>query len=182
MIVGAAEKAEAIGQNFKGSLAEHQPVKLDPLLEDLEDKVLLLHAGHITDLLRPGEFNQLTHRQFLELGDVRIALLLEQVIPLTNLEVFGIDLGGNLLGDRDRFSVKPAVVGWWVGFSRCHQLSVGNRKDEDTGQTTGCPTCAEARAGRGIGGVNETEAGADCHRTSTRPISGDCLEAVSAAG
>ena len=44
VVVGAAEEAEAVGQDFERPLAEHQAVLLDPLLEDLEDQVLLLQA------------------------------------------------------------------------------------------------------------------------------------------
>ena len=47
MVVGAAEEAEAVGQDFERPLAVHQAVELHPLLEDAEDQVLLLEAGDI---------------------------------------------------------------------------------------------------------------------------------------
>ena len=42
VVVGTAQEAEAVGQDLEGTLAVHQAVLLDPLLEDLEDQVLLL--------------------------------------------------------------------------------------------------------------------------------------------
>ena len=36
VVVGAAEEAEAVGQDFQRALAEHQAVELHPLLEDLK--------------------------------------------------------------------------------------------------------------------------------------------------
>ena len=47
VVVGAAQEAEAVGQDFERAFAEHQAVLLDPLLEDLEDQVLLLQAAYI---------------------------------------------------------------------------------------------------------------------------------------
>ena len=54
VVVGAAEEAEAVGQDFERPLAEHQAVLLHPLLEDLEDQVLLLQAGVLGDVLVLG--------------------------------------------------------------------------------------------------------------------------------
>ena len=51
MVVGAAEEAEAVGQDFERALAEHQAVELHPLLEDLEDQVLL---GDLMKSSRPS--------------------------------------------------------------------------------------------------------------------------------
>ena len=51
VVVGAAEEAEAVGEDLQRALAEHQAVLLDPLLEDLEDQVLLLQAGVLDDAL-----------------------------------------------------------------------------------------------------------------------------------
>ena len=45
VVVGTAEEAEAVGQDLQRPLAVHQPVELHPLLEDLEDQVVLLDAG-----------------------------------------------------------------------------------------------------------------------------------------
>ena len=54
MVVGAAEEAEAVGQDFQRALAEHQAVELHPLLEDAEDQVLLLEAGDFGEVLLAG--------------------------------------------------------------------------------------------------------------------------------
>ena len=40
VVIGAAQEAEAVGQDFERAFAEHQAVLLDALLEDLEDQVL----------------------------------------------------------------------------------------------------------------------------------------------
>ena len=54
MVVGAAEETEAVGQHLQGPLAVHQPVELDPLLENPEDQVLLLDAGVLGEVFPPG--------------------------------------------------------------------------------------------------------------------------------
>jgi hypothetical protein len=47
VVIGTAQKAEAVGQDLQRSFAVHQSVQLDPLFEDLEDQILLLHPRHI---------------------------------------------------------------------------------------------------------------------------------------
>ena len=44
VVIGAAQEAEAVGQDFQRPFAEHQAVELHPLLENFEDQVLLLDA------------------------------------------------------------------------------------------------------------------------------------------
>ena len=63
VVVGAAEEAEAVGQDLERALAEHQAVLLDPLLEDLEDQVLLLEADVLLarDALVLGGLLELRH-------------------------------------------------------------------------------------------------------------------------
>ena len=47
IVVGASQKAEAVGQDFERPFAEHQAILLDPFLEDFEDEVLFLEAAVI---------------------------------------------------------------------------------------------------------------------------------------
>ena len=75
MVVGAAEEAEAVGQDFERPLAEHHALELHPLLEDAEDQLLLLEAGDFGELLQLGGGDQLGHRHPLQLGDVDVAVL-----------------------------------------------------------------------------------------------------------
>ena len=75
VVVGAAEEAEPVGQDLERPLAVHQAVLLDPLLEDLEDQVLLLQAHVLGDALGLGRADELGHRHLLELGEVDLAAL-----------------------------------------------------------------------------------------------------------
>ena len=73
VVVGAAEEAEAVGQDLQRPLAVHQPVELHPLLENPEDQVLLLDAGVVGEVFLAGLLDQLGHRHPLQLGDVGVA-------------------------------------------------------------------------------------------------------------
>ena len=75
VVVGAAEEAEAVGEDFERPLAEHQAVLLDPLLEDLEDQVLLLQPRVLDHALRLGGADELGHGHLLKLGEVDLAAL-----------------------------------------------------------------------------------------------------------
>ena len=75
VVVGAAQEAEAVGQDFQRPLAVHQAVLLDPLLEDLEDQVLLLQARVLGDPLVLGGADELGHGHLLQLGEVDLAAL-----------------------------------------------------------------------------------------------------------
>ena len=75
VVVRAAEEAEAVGQDFQRPLAEHQAVLLDPLLEDLEDQVLLLQAGVLADAFGLGGADELRHGHLLKLGEMDLAAL-----------------------------------------------------------------------------------------------------------
>ena len=45
VVIGTAQEAEAVGQNFQRPFAEHQAVHLHALFEQLEDQVLPLDAA-----------------------------------------------------------------------------------------------------------------------------------------
>ncbi len=73
VVIGAAQEAEAVGEDFKRSLAVHQAVLFDALLKDLEDQVLLLQAGDFGESFIFGDFLQLRERLLLKLRDVGVA-------------------------------------------------------------------------------------------------------------
>ena len=75
VVVGAAEEAEAVGQDFERALAVHQAFELHPLFEDAEDQLLLFEAADFGDLLGLGRFDELGHAHPLQLGDVDVAVL-----------------------------------------------------------------------------------------------------------
>ena len=107
MVVGAAEEAEAVGQDLQRALAVHQPVELHPLLEDLEDQVLLLDAGVVGDVLLAGLLDQLGHRHPLQFGDVGVARLLDLLVAVVgSSSTPAIGLVGQLLGQRERLSLS----------------------------------------------------------------------------
>ena len=61
VVIGAAEEAEAVGQDFERAFAVHETVLLDPFFEDLEDQILLLEAGVVGEPLDLGDLLQLDH-------------------------------------------------------------------------------------------------------------------------
>ena len=61
VIIGAAKKAEAVGQDFQRAFAEHQAVELHALLEDLEDQILLLDPHEVGQVFLAGLLDQLRH-------------------------------------------------------------------------------------------------------------------------
>ena len=113
MVVGTAEKPEPVGQDFERPLAEHQPVELDPLLENAEHEVLLLGPLEVLDLLLPGEFDELLHREFLEARDRRVSLL-ERLVVARDVEPIP-DLLGDLLGDAQGLTVGGGMRGCGLG-------------------------------------------------------------------
>ena len=103
VVVGAAQEAEAVGQDLERSLAVHQAVLLDPLLEDLEDQVLLLEPHVIGDALGLGRADELGHRHLLKLGEVNFTAL-DIFVAVMNRgvaeDIFVLDVGELLAGFR----------------------------------------------------------------------------------
>ena len=117
MVVGAAEEAESVGQDFQRAFAIHQAVQLHAFLEDLEDQILLLQAGDFRDVLLARFFEQLRHAHFLQFGDMDFALL-DAFVPL--MRILDIAFGrrglrsglfrGDLLGQRHFLRLAVAVL------------------------------------------------------------------------
>jgi hypothetical protein len=101
--VGAAQEAEAIGQDFQRALAEHQAVEFHALAEDAKHQILLLRARHVADLLPAGEVHQFLHRELLQFGHLRVALL-EGLVAVGDVGAV-LDLGGDLLRQGHRLAV-----------------------------------------------------------------------------
>ena len=119
MVVGAAEEAEAVGEDFERPLAEHQAVELHPLFEDPEDEVVLLGPGDVADLFLARQFDQLLHRHLLQGGDVRVGFF-QRLVAVSRILPLELDLCRDLLGDRHRLVVKvvaEVVVGREGGIS-----------------------------------------------------------------
>ena len=112
VVVGAAEEAEAVGQDLQRPLAVHQPVELHPLLEDPEDQVLLLDAGVVGEVFLAGLLDQFGHRHPLQLGDVGVARLLDLLVAVveSSLRRRAV-LGGDFLGQREGLLLLQGAEG-----------------------------------------------------------------------
>ena len=134
MIVGAAEEAEAVGQDLQGPLAEHQPVELHPLLENPEDQVLLLDAGVLGEVFLAGLLDQFGHRHPLQFGDVGVARLLDLARSGrgSRRSRRPAVLGGDFLGQREGLFllqgaqglVDLGATGSWLPAASCGRASV----------------------------------------------------------
>ena len=70
VVVGRAEEAEAVGQHLEHAFREDEPALLGLRLEDLEDQLLLAHAGRAGDVQVLGDLRELLDALVLQLGDV----------------------------------------------------------------------------------------------------------------
>ncbi len=75
VVVGRAQEAEAVGQHFEHAFREDEPALLGLRLEDLEDQLLLAHAGRAGDLEILGDLGEVLDAHLLQLGDVEAGLL-----------------------------------------------------------------------------------------------------------
>jgi hypothetical protein len=73
VVLGAAEEAEAVGQDLEHALAVHQAVLADAAAQDLEDQVLLLHPDVVGDALLAGDVVQAMDVHGLQVLDVQLA-------------------------------------------------------------------------------------------------------------
>ena len=110
VIVGAAEEAEAVGQDLQRPLAEHQAVELHALLEDLEDQVLLLDARDFGEVFLAGLLDQLRHGHPLQLGDVDVALL-DLLVAVVRFVAHVGGFVGQFLGQAQRLAIEQFAFG-----------------------------------------------------------------------
>ena len=114
VVVGAAEEAEAVGQDFQRAFAEHQAVELHPLFEDPEDQILLLDAGDLRTVLLAGLLDELRHAHPLQLGDVDVALLdllvaIVGFVVAADRSIVAIRLFRQLFGQRKRLFLVSQI-------------------------------------------------------------------------
>ena len=70
VVVGRAQESEAIGEHFEHAFREDEPAQLGLRLQDLEDQVLLAHAGRAGHVHVLGDLRELLNAQVLQIGDV----------------------------------------------------------------------------------------------------------------
>ena len=70
VVVGGAQESEAVRQHFEHALGEDQPGLLGAGAEDLEDQLLLAHAGGAGDLEVARNLGERDGRQILERREV----------------------------------------------------------------------------------------------------------------
>ena len=57
VVVGAAEKAEAIGKDLQRAFAKHQPVELDPFFQNPKHQLVLLDASDVATAFLASELD-----------------------------------------------------------------------------------------------------------------------------
>ena len=70
VVVGAAQEAEAIGEDFEGSFAEHESVETGAFFEDAEDEILFFEPMDFGELILFGDGDQVFHGHALEFSDI----------------------------------------------------------------------------------------------------------------
>ena len=73
VVVGRAQEPEAVGQHFEHAFREDEAALLGLRLEDLEDQLLLAHAGRAGDVQVLGDLRELLDALVLQIGDVEAA-------------------------------------------------------------------------------------------------------------
>ena len=81
VVVGRAQEAEAVGQHLEHAFREDEAALLGLRLEDLEDQLLLAHAGRAGDVQVLGDLRELLDAHVLQLGDVQALAAAAAVLP-----------------------------------------------------------------------------------------------------
>ena len=71
VVVGRAQEAEAVGQHLEHAFRENEAALLGLRLEDLEDQLLLAHAGGAGDRHVLRDLRELLNAHVLQIGDVQ---------------------------------------------------------------------------------------------------------------
>ena len=74
VVVGGAEEAEAVGEHFQDALGEDEAGLGGAGAQDLEDQLLLAHAGGAGDLVLPRDLGEGRDAQLLERRQVESGL------------------------------------------------------------------------------------------------------------
>ena len=70
VVVGRTQEPEAVGQRLEHALREDQPALLGPRPQDLEDQLLLAHAGRARHLEVLADLGQLGDAHLLQRGEI----------------------------------------------------------------------------------------------------------------
>ena len=116
VVVGRPEEPEPVGQHFEHALREDVPALLGLRLQDLEDQLLLSHAGGAGDVEILGDLGELLDAHVLQFADVEAFAR----TPRLGLgRVLGFGRGRGLSRHRRGLAVGPArrhglalVVAW----------------------------------------------------------------------
>ena len=100
VVLGRAQEAEPVGQALEHALREDQPLLLGLRLQDLEDQVLLAHAGRVLDLQVLGDLQELRDLDLVERPDVERVAVLDRAT--SSPVVSGKPLRGRLRASRRR--------------------------------------------------------------------------------
>ena len=92
VVVGGPQEPEAVGQDLEHAFREDEPALLGLRLEDLEDQLLLAHAGGARHHQVLGDLGELLDAHLLQLGDVQPLLALG-VLRVLQFEDFVGDVG-----------------------------------------------------------------------------------------
>ena len=70
VVVGRAEEPESVGQHFEHALGEDEAALLGARTQDLEDELLLAHAGGARHFQLLGDARQLGDAHVLQRGEI----------------------------------------------------------------------------------------------------------------
>ena len=73
VVVGRAQESEAVGQHLEHAFREDEAALLGLRLQDLEDQLLLAHAGRAGDVQVLGDLRELLDALVFQIGDVEAA-------------------------------------------------------------------------------------------------------------
>ena len=125
MYSGARRKPYPSGQDLQHALAEDETLPLRLHLQDLEDEVLLSHAGRVLDLEVAGDVGQLRDRHVLEGPDVEALLALgfgglrlDGLLLENDGQPLGVGVGGA--------AASPATTALRLGFWHDRTPSCGS--------------------------------------------------------
>ena len=112
VVVGRAQEAESVRQHFEHAFGEHEAAQLGLRLEDLENQILLAHAGRAGDVQILGDLGELLNAHVLQVVDVE---RLERACPFGGASPFGLGLAA---WAAPGLTGAGSAAGWRCGFGR----------------------------------------------------------------
>ena len=83
VVVGRAQEAESVRQHFEHAFREDEAALLGLRLQDLEDQLLLAHAGRAGDVQVLGDLRELLDALVFQIGDVQAAAVVARLLAGT---------------------------------------------------------------------------------------------------